>query len=57
MQKLGILPSFKPFWTVPQSFLEYNFGFIPLEPVKEPTRGAPWLVRGFGVKDYTRKEA
>ena len=46
MPKHGISTNFGPFWTVPDSFLEYNFDSIPPEPVREPTRATPMARRG-----------
>ena len=57
MPNHGIFTSFEPFWTVPDSFLEYNFGSIPPELVREPTRGTDKARRGSWGNEITQKEA
>jgi hypothetical protein len=54
---LGISTSFGPFWTVPDSFLDYNFDSVPPEPVKEPPRHTLMVRSGCWGDEITQKQA
>jgi hypothetical protein len=50
-----ILTSLEPFWTDPDSFLQYNFGSIPPGPVREPTRGTTMAPEGCWGRENDQK--